>query len=171
MVTAMPQSAQRALSVASTVVDPELPFLTIADLGVLRRIEVDAEGRIDVAVTPTYSGCPAMDAIRDDLVRTLNEAGFAEVRVSIQLEPAWTSDDITERGREALRRNGLSAPGVAPPRGGSVPITLTAVRRELTCPHCRSAQTELVTEFSSTACKALYRCAACLEPFEHVKEL
>jgi ring-1,2-phenylacetyl-CoA epoxidase subunit PaaD len=156
--------------VASTVVDPELPFLTVADLGVLRRVEIDAEGRVDVAITPTYSGCPAMDAIRDDLVRTLHDAGFAEVRVSIQLEPAWTSDDITERGREALRDNGLSAPGAAPARGEAVPITLTAVRRELTCPRCGSTRTELVTEFSSTACKALYRCASCLEPFEHVKE-
>lgn len=168
--TAVPRSSQRAHAVASSVVDPELPFLTVADLGVLRRVEIDNEGRVDVAITPTYSGCPAMDAIRDDLVRTLHDAGFAEVQVSIQLEPAWTSDDITERGREALRHNGLSAPGAALARREAVPITLTAVRRALTCPRCGSTRTELITEFSSTACKALYRCVSCLEPFEHVKE-
>ncbi|GAA5140461.1 phenylacetate-CoA oxygenase subunit PaaJ [Nocardioides marinquilinus] len=156
-----------ALEVASRVVDPELPMLTLADLGVLRGVEQDG-AHVVVTITPTYSGCPAMAAMRDDLLRTLGEHGYdAEVRVS--LHPAWTSDWISARGRAALRRHGISPPGPAP--SGPVTLSLLPTRRDVTCPQCGSGRTELTSEFGSTACKALYRCADCLEPFDHVKEI
>lgn len=160
----------RAERVAATVVDPELPMLTLADLGVLREVAMGADGRVVVSITPTYSGCPAMATMRDDLVRSLQEAGFdAEVRVV--LSPAWTSDWITPHGRAALAEAGISPPGRAPRREGPVLLSLTPTRRDLHCPQCGSADVALTSEFGSTACKALYRCRACAEPFDHVKEI
>ena len=165
----MTATVHEARSVAASVRDPEMPMLTLEDLGVLREVSVDGR-RVVVTITPTYSGCPAMATMRDDLVRRLEDAGFdAEVRVS--LTPAWTSDWISERGRRALVEHGLSAPGPAPRRGGPVALTLVPTRRALTCPRCGSRDVELTSEFGSTSCKALYRCASCLEPFEHVKEI
>lgn len=167
----------RAREVAATVTDPEMPMLTLADLGVLRGVRVDDDGAADgraavvVTITPTYSGCPAMATMRDDLVHRLCDAGL-EARVEVALTPAWSSDWITERGRQALRDHGLSAPGPAPrAAAGPVALTLLPVRRALACPRCGSDDTELTSEFGATACKALYRCTACLEPFEHVKEI
>jgi ring-1,2-phenylacetyl-CoA epoxidase subunit PaaD len=160
-----------AYAIAAAVTDPELPVLTLADLGVLRRVEEKA-GSVTVVITPTYSGCPALAAIRDDLVRVLTRAGYADVRVRVELSPAWSSDWISHRGRRALAAAGISPPGPAPARhGGPVPLTLLPARRELRCPRCGSAAAELVSEFGATACKALYRCASCREPFEHVKEI
>ena len=160
-----------AYAIAAAVTDPELPVLTLADLGVLRRVEENA-GSVTVVITPTYSGCPALAAIRDDLVRVLTRAGYADVRVRVELSPAWSSDWISQRGRQALAAAGISPPGPAPSRHrGPVPLTLLPVRRELRCPRCGSAAAELVSEFGATACKALYRCARCREPFEHVKEI
>jgi ring-1,2-phenylacetyl-CoA epoxidase subunit PaaD len=157
-----------ARTVAASVKDPEMPMLTLEDLGVLRSVEVDGRHAV-VTITPTYSGCPAMASMRDDLVRRLGEEGYdAEVRVS--LSPAWSSDWITERGRRALREHGLSAPGPAP-TGGGVPLSLQPTRRALSCPRCESTEVELTSEFGPTACTALYRCASCREPFEHVKEI
>jgi len=165
----MTATVHEARSVAASVRDPEMPMLTLEDLGVLREVSVEGR-RVVVTITPTYSGCPAMATMRDDLVRRLEDAGFdAEVRVS--LTPAWTSDWISERGRRALVEHGLSAPGPAPRRGGPVALTLVPTRRALTCPRCGSRDVELTSEFGSTSCKALYRCASCLEPFEHVKEI
>ena len=161
---------ERARTVAESVTDPELPMLTLADLGVLRDVAVSA-GRVEVAITPTYSGCPAMATMRDDLVRLLTQEGFADVTVRVQLEPAWTTDWVSERGRAALREAGISAPGRAPRRTGVVPLSLGPTRRDLTCPQCGSADVEVTSEFGSTACKALYRCRACLEPFDHLKEI
>lgn len=162
---------QAAWRVAAEVTDPELPMLTLADLGVLRSVEVDGAGRVEVAITPTYSGCPAMATMRDDLVHRLTDQGYAEVSVRVQLEPAWTTDWISERGRTALREAGISAPGPAPRRDGPVPLTLGPVRRAVSCPRCGSADVEVTSEFGATACKALYRCRACLEPFDHLKEI
>jgi ring-1,2-phenylacetyl-CoA epoxidase subunit PaaD len=159
-----------ARRVAASVTDPEMPMLTLEDLGVLRDVEADGE-RVVVTITPTYSGCPAMATMRDDLVHRLHDAGFDDVEVRVSLHPAWSSDWITLRGRRALADHGLSAPGPAPRHDGSVLLSLTPNRRTLTCPRCGSAAAELTSEFGPTACKALYRCTACLEPFEHVKEI
>jgi ring-1,2-phenylacetyl-CoA epoxidase subunit PaaD len=158
-----------AYAVAASVTDPEMPMLTLEDLGVLRAVETTDDGAVVVAITPTYSGCPAMATMRDDLVHRLRDAGYDDVRVRVELSPAWSSDWITERGRRALAAHGLSAPGPAPT--GAVRLTLLPRRRDLRCPQCGSAEVELTSEFGATACKALYRCTACLEPFEHVKEI
>ncbi|MBN6057672.1 phenylacetate-CoA oxygenase subunit PaaJ, partial [Nonomuraea sp. RK-328] len=149
-------------------------MLTLADLGVLRGVEVerDATGAdvVIASITPTYTGCPAMATMRDDLVHRLREAGFGQVEVRIVLDPPWSSDWISERGRAALREAGLSAPGPAPRRTGPVPLTLGPARSAPPCPRCGSAS-RLTSEFGATACKALYRCTGCQEPFEHVKEI
>ena len=163
-------TARLAWDLAATVTDPEMPMLTLADLGVLRAVEVEQDDTVVVTITPTYSGCPAMATMRDDLVRRLEDAGF-EARVRVSLTPAWSSDWITPRGRHALREAGLSAPGPAPRDRGPVLLSLSPTRRSLTCPGCDSPSVELVSEFGATACKALYRCTSCLEPFEHVKEI
>jgi ring-1,2-phenylacetyl-CoA epoxidase subunit PaaD len=158
-----------AWKIAATVVDPEMPMLTLEDLGVLRSVTLEGD-HVVATITPTYSGCPAMATMRDDLVRRLEQAGFqAEVRVS--LSPAWSSDWITDRGRRALVENGISAPGAAPRRDGPVALTLLPTPRAVSCPRCGEVDVELTSEFGATACKAMYRCRSCLEPFEHVKEI
>jgi len=161
--------ATTAWALAASVTDPEMPMLTLEDLGVLRGVR-ESDGEVVVTITPTYSGCPAMATMRDDLVHRLTDAGFT-ARVEVALSPAWSSDWITERGRRALREHGLSAPGPAPARGGPIPLTLLPIARAVACPRCGSGRTELTSEYGATACKALYRCADCLEPFEHVKEI
>ena len=170
----MTVTAERAWEVASKVVDPELPMLTLVDLGVLREVSVDEDGGVVAAITPTYSGCPAMATMRDDLVRELQAAGFADVRVRVALEPAWTSDWITPEGRAALTAAGISAPSVSTGStngGGPIPLNLLPTRRAIHCPRCGAEDVELTSEFGSTACKAMYRCTVCLEPFDHVKEI
>jgi ring-1,2-phenylacetyl-CoA epoxidase subunit PaaD len=162
-----------AYDIAASVVDPELPMLTIADLGVLRRVDEEADRSLTVVITPTYSGCPALTAIRDDLVRRLTEAGYAEVLVKVELSPAWSSDWISARGRQALAAAGISPPGPARHRvhPGPVPLTLTPAPRPLRCPRCGSRSVRLASEFGGTPCQAMYRCEACMEPFGHVKEI
>lgn len=157
-----------AYDVAATVLDPELPMLTLADLGVLRDVR-EEDGAVVATITPTYSGCPAMSAMRDDLVRALRRAGWDDVRVEVRLNPPWSSDLISERGRRALAEAGISPPGRAP--SGRVALSLSPTRRAVTCPRCGSGEAALTSEFGATACKALYRCTACAEPFEHVKEI
>ncbi|WP_270887381.1 1,2-phenylacetyl-CoA epoxidase subunit PaaD [Pedococcus sp. 5OH_020] len=164
------QLRERARLLAARVTDPEMPMLTLADLGVLRSVEVTEKRRVVVTITPTYMGCPAMATMRDDLLRVLQEGGL-EATVRVSLSPAWSSDWITERGRRALAAHGLSAPGPAPARGGSVPLTLQPTVRRVRCPRCACDDVELTSEFGATACKALYRCTRCREPFEHVKEI
>jgi len=160
-----------AVAVARTVTDPEMPMLTLEDLGVLRDVEVAEDGAVVVSITPTYSGCPAMATMRDDLVHRLTDAGFDDVRVRVALHPAWSSDWITDRGRRALAEHGISPPGTAPRHDGPVALSLLPTRRAVQCPRCGSPAVELTSEFGPTACKALYRCSDCLEPFEHVKEI
>ncbi|NEN80590.1 phenylacetate-CoA oxygenase subunit PaaJ [Nocardioides zeae] len=159
-----------ARELAAQVTDPEMPMLTLADLGVLREVKVEGD-RVRVVITPTYSGCPALATMRDDLVRVLTTAGYAAVDVVVALAPAWSSDWITERGRAALQAHGLSAPGPAPRRTGPVVLDLGPTRRDVACPRCGSGEVVLASEFGPTACTALYRCRACAEPFQHVKEI
>jgi len=164
MVTTMTDRVARAREIAAAVADPEIPVLTIADLGVLRDVRVDGE-RVVVDITPTYSGCPAMDAIRDDIVLALTAAGFAEVEVRLVLSPAWTTDLMSEDGKRKLVEY-----GIAPPSGSSAhrqgPIRLALAVK---CPRCGSLDTRVVSRFGSTSCKALFECRACLEPFDHFK--
>ncbi len=167
----MSRVSERAREVAGSVTDPEMPMLTLHDLGVLREVEVVGPRHVVVDITPTYSGCPAMATMRDDLVRVLQQAGFDDVDVRVRLEPAWTTDWITPEGRSALAAAGISPPGPARSSDGPIPLTLSPTARMIRCPQCDSSATELVSEFGSTSCKALYRCAACLEPFDHVKEI
>ena len=171
MVTGMASRLEDARQVAAAVPDPELPMVTVADLGILRDV-TDEDGRLVVTITPTYSGCPALREIAHDLTRRLNRAGFAEVIVRTALAPAWTSDWITEGGRRKLREAGIAPPVQAARNQGPVPLTLTATRRvPVPCPRCGSRDTTQTAAFGATACKALYRCEACREPFEHVKEI
>ena len=161
-----------ARRVAGLVPDPELPMLTLADLGVLRSVEVDPDGVVTAVLTPTYSGCPALAEMRADVDRRLRAAGFAEVRIRTSIDPPWTTDWITPEGRRALAEHGIAPPGPAPRHGaGPVPLVLSARRPAVPCPHCGSADTEETSRFSGTACKALRRCRDCREPFEHLKEI
>lgn len=161
-----------AREVAERVVDPELPMVTLAELGILRGVEILEGGRVVVSITPTYSGCPALDEMKVDLRRELGAAGFGEVEVRTVLSPAWTTDWITEEGRRKLAEHGIAPPGRVGPRGhGPVPLNLLPARRVVRCPRCGAADTTELSRFSSTACKALYRCGDCREPFEHMKEL
>ena len=159
----------RAWEVAAATPDPELPMLTLADLGILREVR-DESGRVVATITPTYSGCPAMREIAHDLRRRLAGAGYDDVEVRTALAPAWTSDWITAEGRRKLAAAGIAPPHAAR-RGGPIPLTLTAPTRVVVCPRCGSHETRLTAPFSATACKALYRCGGCDEPFEYVKEI
>jgi ring-1,2-phenylacetyl-CoA epoxidase subunit PaaD len=158
--------------IAETVVDPELPVLTLADLGVLRDVRTEGDGTVVVEITPTYTGCPAMGVMRADLVHALHQAGFDSVDVRTVLVPAWSTDWISEEGRRKLAEAGIAPPGAAPVRlPGPVPLQLGPPRRTADCPLCGSSDTEQLSEFGATACTALRRCLRCREPFEHVKEI
>ena len=157
--------------VAARVADPELPMLTLADLGILRAVEESGD-HVVVTITPTYSGCPAMQTIEDDLTAALRGAGYARIEVRTVLTPAWTTDWITAAGRDKLAAAGISPPGPAPRRAaGPVPLTLSPSRRVISCPQCGHPDTEEIAAFSATACRSLRRCPVCREPFEHVKEI
>jgi ring-1,2-phenylacetyl-CoA epoxidase subunit PaaD len=159
-------------TVAAAVTDPELPTVTLADLGVLRDVRTERDGTVVVEITPTYSGCPAMGVMRADLLHALHRAGFPSVEVRTVLSPAWSTDWITAEGRRKLAEAGIAPPGPAPQRAGEpVPLRLEPSRRTASCPLCGSDDTEEVSEFGATACKALRRCRTCREPFEHVKEI
>ncbi|MEO0422202.1 MAG: 1,2-phenylacetyl-CoA epoxidase subunit PaaD [Pseudomonadota bacterium] len=148
----------RAWSVLGDVLDPEVPVLSVVDLGVIRRLEVGAQ-RITVGVAPTYSGCPAVEVIERSIKLALERAGWREVAVERLLAPPWTTEWINAQGREKLR-----AYGIAPP-----PRLTGAASMPIPCPRCHSERTERLSEFGATPCKALYRCQQCLEPFEHFK--
>lgn len=165
----MPATQAAAYAAAAGTPDPELPLVTIADLGILRGVEVTADGVV-VSITPTYSGCPAMSEITADLRQRLERAGFGNVTIRTRLAPAWSSDWITADGRRKLTEAGIAPPSPAPRRGGPVPLTLGR-RPEPPCPRCGSPDTRLTAQFSATACKSLYRCGSCSEPFEAVKPL
>lgn len=154
--------ANRAWDVAAQVLDPEIPVLTIADLGVLRGVQM-VDGVVEVTITPTYSGCPAMAAIRLDLMAALDAAGLGEARIRMVLAPAWTTDWISAAGKAKLRAYGIAPP--PRPAGKAALFSMDTVA----CPRCGSAETERLAEFGSTPCKALWRCTRCREPFDYFK--
>ncbi|WP_411374123.1 1,2-phenylacetyl-CoA epoxidase subunit PaaD [Arthrobacter sp. MPF02] len=157
---------QRAWDIAATVCDPEIPVLTIADLGILRDVQVEGQ-QIRVTITPTYSGCPAMDAIRDDLKAAFAKEGYPDVQVDLVLAPAWTTDWMTAEGKAKLEEYGIAPPsGLAAVNQGPVKLKM-AVK----CPQCSSLNTKELTRFGSTSCKALYVCQDCREPFDYFKVL
>jgi ring-1,2-phenylacetyl-CoA epoxidase subunit PaaD len=151
--------------VAATVPDPEIPVITIEDLGILRDVDVDDSGAVHVTITPTYSGCPAMDAIRTDVTDALRAEGFHEVTVELVLSPAWTTDWMSEEGRRKLAEYGIAPPSRRTTDG---PVSLTLTLR---CPQCGSPDTRELSRFGSTACKSLWVCNACREPFDHFKSI
>ncbi|EMY34577.1 ring 1,2-phenylacetyl-CoA epoxidase component [Arthrobacter crystallopoietes BAB-32] len=166
--------AAKVWDIAATVCDPEIPVISIAELGILRSTrliegEYDDAGRpaVEVTITPTYSGCPAMDAIRDDVVTALNGQGYGDVRVKLVLAPAWTTDWMTAEGKAKLEEYGIAPPtGLAGVRTGPVSLGLS-----VKCPNCNSLNTRELTRFGSTSCKALYQCNECKEPFDYFKVL
>jgi ring-1,2-phenylacetyl-CoA epoxidase subunit PaaD len=161
-----------AWAVAAAVPDPEMPVLTLADLGVLRRVQVAPDGGVEVWITPTYTGCPALEAMRADLTAALHRAGFAPVQVRTVLSPAWSTDWISAQGRRKLAAAGISPPGPAPRRpAGPVPLSLVPAPHRAACPRCGSAQVRQRSRFGPTPCTALMSCTACGEPFQHVKEI
>jgi ring-1,2-phenylacetyl-CoA epoxidase subunit PaaD len=163
--------AAQIWDIAATVCDPEIPVLTIEDLGILRdaRLEDDGAGhlRAEVTITPTYSGCPAMDAIRDDVVTALAGHGYHDARVTSVLAPAWTTDWMTDSGKAKLTQYGIAPPtGRSDVRSGPIRVGLS-----VKCPQCSSPNTRELTRFGSTSCKALYVCQDCKEPFDYFKVL
>ncbi|MER6525494.1 1,2-phenylacetyl-CoA epoxidase subunit PaaD [Streptomyces sp. NPDC001508] len=185
--TATPLEAE-LFDLAGSVPDPELPVITLRELGVVRAVHLRGTDAVEVELTPTYTGCPAIEAMSVDIERVLRGHGMRRVTVRTVLVPAWSTDDITDEGRRKLREFGIAPPRV---RRDSDPVSLalgpTRTRatasdtyeayeashapEPVRCPHCGSADTELLSRFSSTACKALRRCRACREPFDHFKEL
>jgi len=162
VVAELTRDEQAVWDIAATVVDPEVPVLTIEDLGVLRSVAVDG-ATVTVDITPTYSGCPAVDAMRDDIVSALGAAGYADVRVRQVLAPAWTTDWMSDAGRAKLEAFGI-APPLPRDAGGAVNVGLG-----IRCPHCGSLHTRQLSRFGSTSCKALYVCQRCQEPFDYFK--
>lgn len=154
------------------VCDPELPPLTLVDLGILRSIGTDPDGTVVVTVTPTYSGCPAVEHIEGEIARVLDDEGCQRFRIERSFTPTWTTDWITATGRRKLTELGIAPPG---PAGGAGPVPVSvsvgAKPTPTACPRCGSIETTEVSRFGSTACKALYRCRACAEPFDHFKAI
>ncbi|MBL4624585.1 MAG: phenylacetate-CoA oxygenase subunit PaaJ [Flavobacteriales bacterium] len=146
------------------VKDPEVPVLSVLDLGVVRSVSV-VGNVVDIVLTPTYSGCPAMKVIEDDIVSILKANGIETVTIEMVLAPAWTTDWITEKGKQQLKEF-----GIAPPEKSSVDkSSITGDAKFIRCPQCNSENTEMISQFGSTACKALYKCLDCLEPFDYFK--
>lgn len=154
---------ERAWTAAAAVVDPELPVLTIEDLGVLREVRVSGEGNVEALITPTYLGCPAMNMITLEVELALERAGFAKPKVTTVMSPAWSTDWMSESGKEKLREF-----GIAPPLAKAGRRALFG-EENVACPSCKSTNTERISEFGSTSCKALWRCKACSEPFDYFK--
>ncbi len=162
--TASARTRDEAWRIAAAVPDPEVPVLTIEDLGVLRAVEVDDSG-VRVTLTPTYSGCPAIDQMRDDVLLSLTAAGFRDITVDFTLSPAWTTDWMSEAGKQKLEAYGIAPPTHrAGERRGPIPVMIG-----VKCPRCGSLRTREVSRFGSTACKSHFECLACLEPFDHFK--
>ena len=161
-----PISADQVYAWLQEVPDPEIPVLSVVDLGVVRDVSWDGDACV-VVITPTYSGCPAMREITQDIQQTLARHGIDEVRIETRLAPAWTTDWMSEKGREALKGYGIAAPAE---RAIDISgISRRAAAPAIACPRCGSRDTRMVSNFGSTSCKALYRCVACREPFDYFK--
>lgn len=175
MIASSEMTTDYAWKVLHTVLDPEVPVVSICDLGIVRSVELSGEHGLNVVLTPTYSGCPATELIATETTNALAKAGFDPVNLTTVHAPAWTSDWISAEGRDKLRRYGIAPPGPATV-GQDIVLRYMPQGKEsnqaapaLDCPRCGSSHTERLSAFGSTACKALYRCLACQEPFEHFK--
>jgi len=156
---------EKIWTLLETVSDPEIPVLTVVDMGVVRKVNFHEDESVEIVITPTYSGCPAMNTIEMEIKATLEQAGIAPVKVTTVLSPAWTTQWLSEAGRQKLE-----AYGIAPPVEESVDKSaLFTDEKEVPCPRCKSGNTRMVSQFGSTACKALYQCKDCLEPFDYFK--
>ncbi|WP_138379201.1 1,2-phenylacetyl-CoA epoxidase subunit PaaD [Luteithermobacter gelatinilyticus] len=160
-----PKTEKEIWALLEEVKDPEIPVLSIVDLGIAREVSFEDDGTLVVTITPTYSGCPAMYMLEEEIRATLNNHGLKNHRIKTVLAPAWTTDWMTESGREKLRQFGIAPPE----KSTSNKKVLFGGQKEVDCPHCGSNHTEQISEFGSTACKALYRCLDCKEPFDYFK--
>ena len=163
MTTTKPNRDQIIFDLLETVSDPEIPVLSIMEMGVVRGVKI-IDDVVEVTITPTYSGCPAMDVIGDDIKKALNSAGF-ESKINLVLSPAWTTDWITQKGRLALEKYGIAAP-LEPEADKEA---LLGNKKLVKCPQCGSFNTKMISQFGSTACKAFFQCEDCLEPFDYFK--
>jgi len=163
MTTTKPNIDQQIFDILGTVSDPEIPVLSIMEMGVVRAFKLENEV-VEVTITPTYSGCPAMDVIGDDIISAFNQNGL-KAKVELVLSPAWTTDWITPKGRAALEKYGIASPLSA----DADKEALLGNKKIVKCPQCGSLNTKLVSQFGSTACKALFQCDDCLEPFDYFK--
>lgn len=155
---------EKILQILQQVPDPEIPVLTIEDLGIIRDVKIESEEQIEVVITPTYSGCPAMDMIEVNIKSALQSAGYNNVLVTTVLAPAWTTDWLTEEGKRKLK-----AYGIAPPIGSVSKAAILGEEANIECPQCHSTNTKIISQFGSTACKSLFKCLDCLEPFDYFK--
>lgn len=163
--TTLNKNEQRIWDLLEQVSDPEIPVLTVVDMGVIRAVKVNENNTVEITITPTYSGCPAMDMISVDIKAVLQENGFDKVAINTILSPAWTTDWLSQSGRKKLKEY-----GIAPPQGKVVDKSvLFAEPTKVPCPRCESTNTKMVSQFGSTACKALYQCNDCKEPFDYFK--
>jgi ring-1,2-phenylacetyl-CoA epoxidase subunit PaaD len=152
------------LNILESVTDPEIPVLTIGDMGIVRDVKWQDDGQLEVVITPTYTGCPAMHAIEINIRAVLQEHGYDDVKVTTVLSPAWTTDWLSEEGKRKLEEY-----GIAPPIGSADKNSLMGEETKVPCPRCGSKNTKMVSQFGSTACKALFQCRECLEPFDYFK--
>jgi len=157
-------TTEQIRQILSEIPDPEIPVITIEELGILRDVKFENDECV-VTITPTYSGCPAMKAIEQDIIALLKENGIEKVKVKSVFSPAWTTDWLNEEAKEKLRKYGISPPE----KTSSDKSILTGIQKIVKCPQCGSENSELISQFGSTACKALYKCKDCLEPFDHFK--
>ena len=159
------------LAVLDEVMDPEVPVLSVRELGIVRDVDVDGDGTITVTVTPTYSGCPAITVIEQDILAALAQAGYRDVRVRTAYAPAWTTDWIVPEARAKLKASGIAPPGRVESGEGGGLVQLMRRRTNAQCPYCDSHDTDLRSEFGSTACKSVCWCRACRQPFEEFKAI
>ncbi len=157
---------KKVWKILETVMDPEVPVLSITDLGIVRNVKIDASNKINITITPTYTGCPAMDVINMNIRMCMLENGYKDFEIKTVLSPAWTTDWMSEAGKQKLK-----AYGIAPPNPKQIVCTTDVFQEEeaIQCPHCNSYNTQLISRFGSTACKALYKCNDCFETFDYFK--